>query len=353
MIDEFFSNYLGTLRILNVDMDIVYGSPAVVRNRGEYGDIKRDFLAIDSPESADVFFEIYGPGNSVDKVDRPYERMRAYEQLLAFLRRIDYNKYNGIHKGTPYYFIAWTAYQAGLFSKSFIYMDLAASEDLHFKGHVEETPAIACLLLNEHYKRNFHKHLVDAVKRSLADYKSMGYQELSLEKLRNFSKSLLFSPDLKTRSLLTALFSFILDYEERLGEIRLRSHRGGSIQPFLDHLFDGARLWESLLQYFGSNDATLRPKIQFHAVELSLTDLSILKSNQTLQDASIIYDQHEAENSPAHVRDYAASFVIRNTTGHTLIWDDTFNDEGSYTKLYKALLGTLFYTISKLYSENT
>ncbi|HEY5592031.1 MAG TPA: hypothetical protein VIK55_13565 [Paludibacter sp.] len=53
-------------------------------------------------KKANDFFEKYGIGNKIG-IDRPLERMEAYELLLDILTTIDAKQFKNIHKGTPYY----------------------------------------------------------------------------------------------------------------------------------------------------------------------------------------------------------------------------------------------------------
>ena len=79
--------------------------------------------------TGDYFFETFGPGNAINFVDRPYERFNDYELLLKLLKNDDQEKYLEIHKGTPFYFLAWTAFGLKDYERAFFYMDAAISED--------------------------------------------------------------------------------------------------------------------------------------------------------------------------------------------------------------------------------
>ena len=67
-------------------------------------------LKILSPETGDRFFEAYGPGNVLNFADRPYERFNDYEQLLNITHSDDPIKYRKLHKGTPFFFLGWAAF---------------------------------------------------------------------------------------------------------------------------------------------------------------------------------------------------------------------------------------------------
>ncbi|MFO8054397.1 MAG: hypothetical protein R6U19_04445, partial [Bacteroidales bacterium] len=74
-------------------------------------------LDVTTPSDGDRYFEVFGVGNTLERVDRPFERFICYEFMLNELRNADAAKFNKIHKGTPYYYLAWTAFDLGNYSK--------------------------------------------------------------------------------------------------------------------------------------------------------------------------------------------------------------------------------------------
>lgn len=311
-----------------------------------------DYKAISNPTEADKFFEIYGIGNATQIIHNPFERHLGYEILLSILKEIDAVQYKKIHKGTPYFFIAWTSYQFLNFAKATFYMDAAVSEDLK----IEEVrngnslrQSLNFFLLNKNAPSSITTYieLGDVVQKSLDDYKASGGGTIPMEIFRNkFIKPLLYGES-KARSLLTALYTFLLEYEEKKKQIELRSDQGGSIQPFLDHLFDGARILESIIELSGSKGNDLAKKIA-NSPSLMVTS-SLLMGNKSLKAAELKYTS--LKDSGASFQDYnfATSYIIRNTTGHSLIWDDQFTSADSYSLLYNSLLNSIFWSIEKLW----
>lgn len=304
----------------------------------------------------DGFFARYGVGNNVQTDDRPFERARAYELLLQILQEYDTEKYLSIHKGTPYYFIGWTALQFLDFEKALFYMDAAVSEDLRFpdvRNQQRTTPALDFFLLNVQTNAtgssaHFQMDMIVSKTREAFNSRS----SLDLQKpdfVDKFVKPLLYG-DKKKRSVITALYGFFLEFEKRKSEIQLKSSEGGSAEPFLNHLFKGARILESLLEIAGGTGQALRPKIK------SLPQLSVdnkcLKSNQTLADAEAVFSQMRSRGSNFQDCNFAASFIIRNTTGHSLLWPDQFTTESSYTILYDCLVNSILWSIYKLWCSN-
>ena len=52
----------------------------------------------------DNFFSIFGPGNLINATNKPHERFNDYEELLELLRQRNQQKYEQVHKGTPFFF---------------------------------------------------------------------------------------------------------------------------------------------------------------------------------------------------------------------------------------------------------
>ena len=104
----------------------------------------------DTAGEGDWFFNTFGPGNTVEHKDRPFERFSDYEMLLAKLNDTDHNKFRLMHKGTPYYFLAWTAFDLHNFEKALFYMDAAISEDIRKdEQNWLDSPATQVLVLNK------------------------------------------------------------------------------------------------------------------------------------------------------------------------------------------------------------
>lgn len=87
-------------------------------------------LDSEDPQTANQFFETFGPGNIILYPDRPHERFSDYERLLELLLKDNSEKYQSIHKGTPFYFMSWLAFDLRNFEKALFYMDAAISEDI-------------------------------------------------------------------------------------------------------------------------------------------------------------------------------------------------------------------------------
>jgi len=321
----------------------------------------------EAEEKAEEFFKKYGVGNRLE-INRPLERMEAYELLLDILITIDAKQFKNIHKGTPYYFFGWTTFQLRDFSKAMFYMDAAVNEDLKnddIKNKKSTTPALDFFLLPRKFEQvpsgvSDHLKLFEIIKQTLKKYNADGKSKITIEDFRSkFIEIIVYSNDPKERSLLTALYTFLLEYAEKEKQIKIRSDTGGSIQPFINHLFDGARLLESLLTIKGATGKGLSQKIEslsstgnLAVPNLSVTPFSKLFHQNSwpnsLADAEPQYSCLDASGVKFKDKNFACAYIIRNATGHSLLSDDIF-DEKTYNILYNSLVNSIFWTIDRLW----
>ena len=208
------------------------------------------------PSNADCLFEYYGPGNIFKRTSGPFRRCQAYEHLLEALCDADKEKYLRIHKGTPFYFLAWHNYDMGNYEKGIFYIDAS-----YFRGHQEkilmagEMDLLACSysyeLLRNHPPTRIARHFINSIQSRLNDFNSISNEPpLALD---NFVKQFvepLVEPEAATRSIITAFYSFILEFEDLSTWLMLRSTGQGSVEPFVTHLFKGGLIFESILKQF-------------------------------------------------------------------------------------------------------
>lgn len=315
-----------------------------------------EYKKISNWVEADEFFHRYSVGNRTDIAENPFERSLAYELLLHILQQYDDKKFKEIHKGTPYYFIGWTSYQFGNYEKALFYLDAAVSEDIkvyELKGR-KETPALKFFLLRENAVEataymTLHIYLNSCVGASILQFNSdSGLNLFPHELVGRFISPILFG-NKKSRAILTALYSFILEEAFYRGRINLRSSEGGSLEPFINHLFKGARILESLLK-LKNKGSTLDSLLKNLKNELELDNCNF-KGNKTLASASLIFRSSKKSGKKFQEYNFKAAYIIRNTTGHSLIWPDESFDEKEYVLLHSALINTIFWSIYKLWIQ--
>lgn len=209
-------------------------------------------LALGSKEEeitkGDDFFHLFGPGNFLEIEDRPFERFNDYEFLLLMMLETDKDKYQKIHKGTPFYFLGWIAFDLRNYEKALFYMDAAMSEDIrNIPKKWRDNPAAKFLMLRDGENQVAQRVILEvrtALDTEIARFNSIsGLPSFTLDQLVDGLLSIL-NTDKKARTLITAFYTFVLEFSERYTDLQLRSIEGGSVEPFLTHLFKGALIFE-------------------------------------------------------------------------------------------------------------
>lgn len=323
-----------------------------------------EFMATPAGDG-DPLFEKYGPGNVINfPLDRPYERMKAYELLLSILRDFNPQHFTEIHKGTPYYFLSWTAFQVEDYEKAVFYLDAALSEDLRRLGSAydiatstQTTPGIDFILLTG---SGFQVALATAsevmhlIRDDINDFSNKASVTLTKDLfIQKFIKEAGLFGDSTFRTIITSLYSYILEFQSRQKQLEIRSSEGGSIEPFLTHLFKGCVIFESLLKLKPPGDTaeTLSSAIRAHNSVLGI-DTSIFPSHTTFEEVVNMMIRLNSQSIPYPNVCFAVAYGLRNTTGHQLAWPDIFKTNPQvYEHLYKAVLGAILWTIFKLWVE--
>lgn len=312
-------------------------------------------LAATDPTAADRFFETFGPGQrfSFDPEggyfpDQPFERFSDYEEFLKLLQKLDLQKYQQIHKGTPFYIMAWLAFDLRNYEKALFYMDAAISEDIRKSPHAWiYEPASSFLTLNS--ASQVSQLTIESIRKRLEEQLQRfshisGLPPLSLEQfIEQFVKVLI--RDVSKRTIISALYVYLLEYEERHQELRLRSIEGGSIGPVVKHLFTGGVIFESLLKPFYPVQDNGKPVETLGDVFKSSAFINDFGAGFTTSARSLqsILDAVSDNLCPTAFRTTAK---LRNTTGHNLIWDDVFANPQQYSILFHQEVNALLYLIS-------
>lgn len=312
-------------------------------------------LKIQNYTTGDLYFQTYGVGNIIESTHLPYERFVCYEYLLSEIKLLDENKYYLIHKGTPFYFLAWTAFQIKDFEKAVFYMDAAIAEDMRLLDKSwTERPMGLILTLSE---RTDHpavkvvaemRQLIENVRN---DFNSTCSKNLSIPDFVNNFVIGLINKNKNYRSIVSSLYSYIFEFNDRIKILELRSKEGGTIEPILTHLFKGGLLFESLLKYLISKynwkvtkekNKGKSPRMlgDFNACK-DFTDKFCKFSTNSNSLKDIVA---KAVNNNMQTT-FSTTAMIRNTTGHNLVWDDVFKDLNNYQLLYKQTIYSLFYLI--------
>ena len=225
------------------------------------------------PAEGDRFFGEYGAGNVVERADAPFERFVYYEQLLIELMNADKAKYRIMHKGTPFGFMSWLAFDLRNYEKALFYMDAGIGEDVRKdKGTGNPAgwlgnPGPRFLLLNPDPGNDWFRRTFEEVKslleKELARFNGIsGRPPFDIPSWQRFARTLLVDPDPTQRAILSAIYVFLLEFRDHYQELVLREgSTAGSNQPFTVHLFTGGLIFESLLKrWYPTNSKGKRNK---------------------------------------------------------------------------------------------
>ena len=302
----------------------------------------------ENPEDGDGFFGTFAPGNIREYPDRPYERFSDYEELLLRLMRADVEKYRKMHKGTPFAFLSWLAFDMRNFEKAMFYLDTAIAEDI--RKHRDPgnpvgwlaNPGPRFLMLDLDTGHGWAARTHDEVKQLLQEQidrfnRVSGRPALTLEMWRRFTKKLLVDADATQRSIVSALYVFVLEHRDRLQELLLREKsKAGSNQPFTVHLFKGGLIFESLLKRCypkpaGSRWYTLGNILKMQAFKSDFGEKCSVKI-----EAETLAEIHAAVEDSSIETAFGTTGKLRNTTGHNLVWDDVLRQTKELCGLVRA-----------------
>jgi len=309
-------------------------------------------LSPGNASDANAFFEKFGAGNSPIGRDSPYERLAYYEFLLNALITHDLPKYQTVHKGTPFYIMAWLAFDLKNYEKALYYIDAAISEDVrNSRTDWLELPASNFLTL-QNTDVQVARRTIEIIRKTLSAelvrFNTIsGLNPIDVDTfITRFVTPLL--TDAPKRTIVSALYVFLLEHSERQKELQMRSIEGGSIAPFILHLFSGALIFESILK-------NLFPTKNNGTPTQTLGEVFHTAAFQAVYPAGIATSANSVADILAGITDnslltaFTTSAKVRNTTGHNLIWDDTFASPNQYQLLFEQEVNSILYIISYSY----
>ncbi len=300
----------------------------------------------DKPANGDEFFKLFGVGNGMQDPTLPFERYREYESLLLDMKQIDPVKFKAIHKGMAYYFLAWTAFDMGNYETTMFHILSSISEDIK-KDPVgwKKNPMYLDLTLEKNgggSALRMQNGIQNAVYRDYDIYKKSHIKKNNIDEKKLISTFVdNFIEDNSQRSMISSFYSFILEYDNMRNLLKIRSTYGGSIEPFLLHLFKGGLLFESLLKQYNK-------KIIKHNTLGKILEENNIKEKYKHKKADV------RANTFSDIINYNGGNVIdnyfnitakiRNFTGHDLSRDDRLT-VNIFDKLYKKIIASIFYLI--------
>jgi hypothetical protein len=132
------------------------------------------------------------------------------------------------------------------------YLDAAIYEDIrNVRDNWKTLPATHFLNLSEsgHAAIRVVRHIRSIISAQLDRFNVISnLSPLSIEDFINMFIGQLMEPS-HSRTLINAIYVFLLESDQRLNELRLKSTQGTSLGPIITHLFSGSILFESLLKH--------------------------------------------------------------------------------------------------------
>ena len=272
--------------------------------------------------------------------------------LLNGLKEFAPPDYQTAHKGTPFYIMGYAAFASHDYPTASLFFDAAVAEDLRNHPGVPQA-AVLFLELSELLPDGtpvLGTEIVTQIRADtnilIADYNARpGARQVTLDELRAFFlRAIINSGQPHSRTLVTALISFIAEWRYRARLINLFEH--GSREPFFVHLLRGCVLFESLLKgqakkklVYNTLGEILRRDL---LAELGITNVQVGASdfNAIVAGLTPNMDIEATINSAAQAR---------NTLGHNLVWAVADLNAATYDLLMKNITSACLHAISKLY----
>jgi len=313
----------------------------------------------EDPRDGDDFFGTFAPGNTAPYPDRPYERFNDYEELLLQLMKTDAEKYRKMHKGTPFGFLSWLAFDMRNYEKAMFYMDTGIGED--FRKHKDtsnptgwlDNPGPRFLMLDVDRGHGWFARTEDEVKKLLEQQldrfnKVSNKPALTMDSWRRFTKKFLIDPDATQRSIISALYVFLLEFRDHEQELLLRQgSTAGSNQPFTVHLLAGGLIFESLLKHCYPKPAGKKYYTLGDILKMPVFTNDFGKKCSVDISADTLADIHAAIKDSSVEAAFGTTGKLRNTTGHNLVWDNIFDTPTNYVDLFEQEMNAILHVISQ------
>jgi hypothetical protein len=274
--------------------------------------------------------------------------------LLGGVRQLAPQQYQAAHKGSPFYVMGYAAFASHDYPTASLFFDAALAEDLqNYPGRLD-SPAMLFMQLSDNMPDGtpvLGTEIVTQIKADIdiliADYNARtGARQVTLDELRTFFLGpIITSGQPHTRTLVTALISFIAEWRYRARLINLFEH--GSREPFFLHLFRGCLLFESLLK--GQTKKvpthnTLGDILRLDLLaELGLANVQVGANNFNNDVVAGLGPNMSIEAT------INSTGKARNTLGHNLVWMVADLNAGTYDLLMKNIASACLHAISELY----
>jgi len=309
-----------------------------------------EYVGIDprNHNKVDQFLAKHIKGNDRQAVNHPFERLQDCENLMRNLRSLDAEKYTLMHKGTPFFFMAWLSFDMGNFEKALFYLDAAISEDARNGGDGWRTLPGADLLKlgNANAARRTVVELRGILQGQMDRFNAVsGRKGLTLaEWVKYFVEPMMETEE--KRTILCSIYVFFYEYRDRFQELELRAGPGSN-HPFLSHLLLGGLIFESLLKQWYQRP-TLGQLFDRLRPDFAIPSQADLHTNANVPNPFAVIYAGIAGNNDV-VTAFTTTAKLRNTTGHNLDRDNIFDQSNKYTDLFQQVVNAIFYVVSVKY----
>lgn len=320
------------------------------------------FSKYNTSEKHDQFFNRFIPLWNDLYWQRKYSQaMKLWEFALDLAHNWEKNNHqNRIHKGTPYYFLSYTAILNNDLENGFLAMHQALEEDYKlFQNETPKKPAYWFVTLEPDKKHYFAKkvdEMNDYLSQKLEKYHSSRGGTLLL---KDFRKRFLKCKNLTNEVFFFVYLLFNLKKLESQTK-RFKRNSFGSI-IYINFLFNLCRTIERVMEnknpaartrFIGFKDEIVFLSQHSQIISLSFASNELREINrrfindfnQTMYD--ILKGRYLAKRTD-NERDFAVAYGIRNSGAH-----DIRNLQVIYNRfpeLAQIILNALFFTIEKLY----
>jgi hypothetical protein len=254
-------------------------------------------------------------------------------------------KLDRIHKGTPFFFLAWSAFDMGAYERALFYLDAALSEDIDNSSDWRNLPACKLMRLQQNAKTAADRIIPELRNRIENQLRRFEGEQPMLDVPRTVDDFVFRFveprlPYAEQRHLIAALYAWFFEFEDLCKQIVLRSERT-SVLPVLLHLFKGGLVFESLLKlyYAAFGCVQLGQIFQCAAFRNDFPGINVRTSAHTWQGV--------AEGMPDRSPEGAFSVTarLRNYLGHDLGRPDDFQSPEQYREYFDHEVSAILHVI--------
>ena len=319
----------------------------------EISDLLSTLPENDDQASGD-FFARFGLAELV-RNNRFSEALERGHKLLRLCKLLNMDAYQYMHKGAPFYWMGMAAYRINDFQSAIYYIDAAVSEEVKNRPDNHNSPARLFLRLEGEHNKQAAKYIVKDAQEILEKYINFHNDiivasqiDIPILTIQDVRKCLLepasSNNDQAERSLASTFISFMLEFEYRDIQLRLRTESGTN-EPIFIHLLKGCLLFESILKFnphYKVKGNTLRPILK------SLIGIPGFPEEINIGGIKLQEVLREVEE----VNDIASAILItgrlRNTLGHYVAWSTELTGD-QYLHAFRLVTDSCLHAISVLY----